>query len=73
MNPEDRNALARLGRRWGEHYAVAERDGSWSAVPYARPAEMLTADSAGELSHLLQIDYAGKHPVVSGISDRMST
>lgn len=46
MNPQDMGALARLGRHWGEHDAVTQRDGCWSAVPYGRPAEVLTADKA---------------------------
>jgi hypothetical protein len=73
MNPEDRDALARLGRHWGEHYAVTMSDDCWSAVPYGRPAEMLTADSPAELSERLRTDFAGQHPVVSGLPERMST
>jgi hypothetical protein len=60
------------GRHWGEHYAVTMSDGCWSPVPYGRPAEMLTADSPAELSAQLRTDSAG-HPVVSGLSERMST
>lgn len=73
MNPGDRAAQATLGRHWGEHHAVTMRDGAWSAVPYRRPVEVLTADSAGQLWEQLREDYAGQHPVVAGLSERMST
>jgi hypothetical protein len=73
MNPQDMGALARLGQHWGEHYAVSHRDGGWSAVPYGRPAEVLTADSAFELWEQLRLDFAAQHPIVSGLSERMST
>jgi hypothetical protein len=74
MNPDDREALARLGRHWGEHYAVTMRDGCWSAIPYGRPATILTADSAEELWELLRTDYADQHPIYdSALRERMST
>lgn len=73
MNPDDRDALARLGRHWGEHYALVMREGCWSAFPYKRPDEELTAGSAGELWEQLRVDFAEQHPLVCGLSDRMST
>jgi hypothetical protein len=53
--------------------AVTMRDGCWLAVPYGRPAEVLTAGAAEALGEPLRVDFADQHPVMSGLGDRMST
>jgi hypothetical protein len=60
MTVGEEAALADLGRHWGSAYAIRLRDGLWSALPFDRPAEVLTADSPDQLRILIQQDDRGR-------------
>lgn len=57
MTGEDATALFRLRCVWGDAYGITLADGVWSASRL-HGAEVLTADSAEELSGLMQSDYS---------------
>lgn len=60
MTADEEAALADLGYHWGSAYAIRVCDGIWTAHPYERPADVLTADSAGQLRILIRQDYRGR-------------
>jgi hypothetical protein len=60
MTVTEEAALADLGYHWGSAYAIRLRDGIWTAIPYDRPVEVLTAESADQLRILIQQDYRGR-------------
>lgn len=59
MTVEEEAALADLGYHWGSAYAIGLRDGVWTAFPYERPAEILTAETAEQLRSLIHRNYRG--------------
>ena len=58
MTSEEATALFRLRYQWQDTYAIALRDGVWTASRCDDPTTVLTADTAPELRRLMQDDYA---------------
>jgi hypothetical protein len=74
LTAQEQTDLLRLGYHWTDHYSISVTDGTWIARPAIAPADLITADTAMELSEKLQADYAERHPVSDGyLHERMST
>ncbi len=58
MTSEEATALFQLRYQWQDTYAIALRDGVWTASRCDDPTTVLTADTAPELHGLLQDDQA---------------
>ena len=60
MTAQEEAALADLGHHWGAVYAITMSGGIWTACPYERPADVLTAESADQRRILIRQDYRGR-------------
>ena len=70
MTGADATALFRLRCVWGDTYGVALTDGVWSASRL-HGAMVLTADSAEELSTLMQADISAMRTAVEPAAIRL--
>lgn len=57
MTGEEATSLFRLRCVWQDTYSIGLTDGVWYANRLRDPTKVLTADTAEELSGLLQGDY----------------
>ncbi|HUZ55599.1 MAG TPA: hypothetical protein VMU94_24100 [Streptosporangiaceae bacterium] len=51
--------LEYLRFHWGDVYVITRRGGTWTAVARFRDQDVLTADSADELSRMIWRHYPG--------------
>jgi len=58
MTSEEATDLLRLQGLWRDAYTITFDDGVWAAQRHDHPASILTADTAPELSGLMQDDHA---------------
>jgi len=61
MTSEEATDLLHLQGLWRDAYTITLSDGVWVARRHDRPADILTADTALELSGLMQDDHARRH------------
>jgi hypothetical protein len=57
MNSAEATSLFRLRCVWQDTYSIGLTDGVWCANRLREPTKVLTADTAEELSGLLQSDH----------------
>ena len=60
MNPAEATSLFHLRCVWQDRYSIGLTDGVWYANRLRDPTNVLTADTAEDLSGLLQSDYRGE-------------
>jgi len=58
MTSEEATDLLRLQGLWRDVYTITFDDDVWAARRHDYPASILTADTASELSGLMQDDHA---------------
>lgn len=58
ISEQDQMALWKIRTKWVGVYSIGLADGVWRAQRFTNPANVITADTAGELGDKITADYA---------------